>query len=145
MRCENYVDFALPIMEAMVGHGEITQVLLTQHQDFFWAIASPVTQFIYITLRHGHDRNFELTPLLEKLARELTVAPGCYGSSWGPSVQYDNICVGIVGWRSIGVCSYLIIILCGSSSIKDWDASVIPTIGRIRDIGSIYTRFARLQ
>lgn len=116
MACENYVDFALPIMEAMVGHGEITQVLLNQHQDFFWAIASPVTQFIYITLRPRRDRSSELMPLLEELARELTLISGCYGSSWGPSVHHDNICVGIVGWRSVAVCFYLIIILYGSSS-----------------------------
>ena len=116
MTCESYVDFALSIMEAMVGHGEITQVLLKQHQDFFWAIASPVTQFIYITLYPRHDRNSELTPLLERLARELTSVPGCYGSSWGPSLQHDNVCVGIVGWRSAAVCFYLIIILYDSSS-----------------------------
>jgi len=116
MTCESYVDFALPIMEAMAGHGEITQVLLNQHQDFFWAIASPVTQFIYITLHPQYDRNSELIPLLEQLARELTSVPGCYGSSWGPSLQHDNTCVGIVGWKSAAVCFYPIVILYGSSS-----------------------------
>lgn len=116
MRCEKYVDFALPIMEAMVGHGEITQALLTQHQDFFWAIASPVTQFIYITLHPRHDRHSELTPLLEELTREMALVPGCYGGSWGPSIQHDNLCVGVVGWRSIAVCFCLKIILHGSSS-----------------------------
>jgi len=115
MGFESYTDFALPVMEAMVGPGEITQVLLSQHRDFFRAIASPVTQFINITLRPRHDRNYELTPLVEKLTHELTLVPGCHGSSWGPSVQHDDVYVGIVGWRSLAVCFYIINILRASS------------------------------
>lgn len=103
MEHESYVDFALPVMEAMVGSGEITQVLLSQHTDFLKAVASPVTQFIYITLRPRHDRTYELAPLIENLANELTLVPGCHGSSWGPSVEHDDMYVGVVGWRCISV------------------------------------------
>lgn len=102
MEHEAYVDFALPVMEAMVGSGEITQVLL-QQSNFFRAVSAPVTQFIYITLRPRHDRNYELAPLVEKLISESTAIPGHYGSSWGPSVQHDNMYVGVVGWGSISV------------------------------------------
>jgi hypothetical protein len=104
MEHESYVDFALPVMEAMVGSGEITQVLFSKQSEFQKAVASPITQFIYITLRPRHDRNYELAPLVEKLASELTLVPGCHGSSWGPSVEYDDMYVGVVGWRSISVC-----------------------------------------
>jgi hypothetical protein len=107
MEHESYVDFALPVMEAMIGPGEITQVLPSQHTGFLKALASPVTQFIYVTLRPRHDRSYELAPLVEKLASELTLVPGCHGSSWGPSVEHDDMYVGVVGWRCISVCFLL--------------------------------------
>ncbi|KAL9711187.1 hypothetical protein Ac2012v2_005727 [Leucoagaricus gongylophorus] len=133
MGFESYTDFALPVMEAMVGPGEITQVLLSQHRDFFRAIASPVTQFINITLRPRHDRNYELTPLVEKLAHELTLVPGCHGSSWGPSVQHDDVYVGIVGWRSLADRDHAV------------KGSLASTITLIREIGNIQMKYARLQ
>lgn len=103
MEHESYVDFALPVMEAMIGSGEITQVLLSQQSAFIKAISSPITQFIYITLRPRHDRDYELEPLVERLASELALVPGCYASSWGPSVEHDDMYVGVVGWRCISV------------------------------------------
>ncbi|KXN88084.1 hypothetical protein AN958_07543 [Leucoagaricus sp. SymC.cos] len=133
MEHESYVDFALPVMEAMVGSGEITQVLLSDETDFLQAIASPVTQFIYITLRPRHDRSYELAPLVEKLKSEMAQVPGCHGSSWGPSVEHDDMYVGVAGWRCISD---------RDRAVKD---SLAPTIAQIREIGSIELKYARLQ
>ncbi|KAF5360506.1 hypothetical protein D9756_004888 [Leucocoprinus leucothites] len=133
MEHESYVDFALPVMEAMVGPGEITQVLLSQHNEFLKAVASPVTQFIYVTIRPRHDRNYELAPLVEKLANELALVPGCNGSSWGPSVEHDDMYVGVVGWR------------CISDRDRAVKGSLAPTIALIREISKIKLKYARLQ
>jgi hypothetical protein len=103
MAHETYVDFALPVMEAMIGSGDMTQILLFHHHAFLEAISSPITQFVYITLRPHHDRDYELEPLIEKLQSQLALESGCYASSWGPSVEHDDMYVGLIGWRSRSV------------------------------------------
>jgi hypothetical protein len=103
MADEAYVDFALPVMEAMIGSGDMTQVLLFQHHAFLKAISSPITQFVYITLRPHHDRDYELEPLIKKLQSQLALESECYASSWGPSVEHDDMYVGLIGWKSESV------------------------------------------
>ncbi|KAF8158091.1 hypothetical protein B0H34DRAFT_674573 [Crassisporium funariophilum] len=100
MEHEAYVDSVSHVMEAMVGQGEITQVLLDDVSAFTKAVSSPVTQFIYITVRPLHDRSYELVPMIERLKKELRVVPGCQASCWGPCVEQDTIQLGIVGWKS---------------------------------------------
>ncbi len=100
---ESYIDFALPVMEAMSGPGEITQVLSSEPPEFLEAVSSPITQFIYVTLRPRHDRGYELAPLVEELVSGLKTVPGCYGTSWAPSVEHDDMYIGVVGWRCISV------------------------------------------
>lgn len=103
MAHETYVDFALPVMEAMIGSGEMTQILLFHHHAFLKAISSPITQFVYIALRPHHNRDYELEPLIQKLQSQLSLQSGCYSSSWGPSVEHDDMYVGLIGWRSRSV------------------------------------------
>ena len=100
----SYVDFIIPVMDSMVGTGEITQLLLQDGQELVKALTAPVTAFIYITLRPLHDRAYELEPLVRKMRNELKTIPGCYGACWGPSVERKNTEVGVVGWRSMTVC-----------------------------------------
>lgn len=103
MEHETYTDFALTVMEAMAGPGEITQVVFSEPSEFLEAASSPITQFIYVTLRPRHDRGYELAPLVEELANGLKQVPGCYGTSWAPSDEHDNMYIGVTGWRSISV------------------------------------------
>lgn len=103
MEEEIYAEAMLPVMEAMVGAGHMTQALLHHRHDLMRALSSPVTQFIYITVRPRHDRGYELAPLIEKVRKELKTVPGCFGSSWGPSVENDDVQVGVIGWRCIQV------------------------------------------
>ena len=101
-----YVDAVSNIMEAMIGAGEITQILLNSPSDFELALTSPITQFIYITVRPLHDRGYELLPLLGRLKEQLKMVPGCLASCWGPSVEQDTVQVGLVGWNSLYVCDF---------------------------------------
>ncbi|KAF9444335.1 hypothetical protein P691DRAFT_807529 [Macrolepiota fuliginosa MF-IS2] len=133
MEHEAYIDFALPVMEAMVGFGDITQVLLSQRTQFHKAISSPITQFVYITLRPRHDRTYELTPLVENLTAELMEVPGCYGSSWGPSVEHDNVYVGVVGWRSL------------SDRDCGMNGAVSLTIAQIQEVGTVELKYTQLR
>ena len=103
MEEEIYAEAMLPVMEAMVGAGHMTQALLHHRHGLMRALSSPVTQFIYITVRPRHDRGYELVPLIEKVREELKRVPGCFGSSWGPSVEKDDVQVGVIGWRCIQV------------------------------------------
>lgn len=100
----SYVDFIIPVMDSMVGTGEITQLLLQDSEELVKALKAPLTAFIYITLRPLHDRAYELEPLVQKIRTELKTIPGCHGSCWGPSVERKNTEVGVVGWRSMTVC-----------------------------------------
>ena len=102
-----YVDAVSNIMEAMIGAGEITQILLNSPSDFELALTSPITQFIYITVRPLHDRRYELVPLLGRLKQQLKMVPGCLASCWGPSIEQDTVQVGLVGWNSLHVCVFL--------------------------------------
>ncbi|KAF5338962.1 hypothetical protein D9611_008822 [Ephemerocybe angulata] len=99
----SYVDFIMPVMDSMVGTGVITQVLLDDTDELQKALTAPITAFIYITMRPLHDRAYEMYPLVEKYRQVLRTIPGCYGSSWGPSIERKNTEVGIVGWRSLEV------------------------------------------
>ena len=101
-----YVDAVSNIMEAMIGAGEITQILLNSPSDFELALTSPITQFIYITVRPLHDRRYELVPLLGRLKQQLRMVPGCLASCWGPSIEQDTVQVGLVGWNSLRVCDF---------------------------------------
>lgn len=103
MSDESYVDFIMPVMDSMVGGGEITQVLLRDCLELEKALRAPVTAFIYITMRPLHDRAYELDPLVQRLQNELSTIPGCHGSSWGPSLADNNITIGVIGWRSVTV------------------------------------------
>ena len=101
-----YVDAVSNIMEAMIGQGEITQVLLNSPSDFELAVTSPITQFIYITVRPLHDRHYELVPLLRRLKEQLKTIPGCVASCWGPCIEQDTVQVGLVGWNSLRVSGF---------------------------------------
>ena len=100
---ESYVDFMMPVMDSMVGTGEITQILLDDIHELKRALAAPLTAFIYITMKPYHDRAYELQPVVEQYVRILKSTPGCYGCSWGPSIERKNTEVGVVGWRSLKV------------------------------------------
>jgi hypothetical protein len=98
-----YVDVVSNIVEAMIGAGEITQILLNSPSDLELALASPITQFIYITVRPLHDRHYELLPLITRLKEQLKMVPGCLASCWGPCIEQDTVQVGLVGWNSLHV------------------------------------------
>ncbi|KAJ3514134.1 hypothetical protein NLJ89_g2545 [Agrocybe chaxingu] len=133
MEHEAYIDVALPVMEAMVGAGDITQVLLNNLSDFERALSAPVTQFIQITMRPWHDKSYELLPLIEQLKKDLKTIPGCFVSCWGPSVEKDTVHVGIVGWNSI----------------DDRDAAVdgplYNIIRQVRELSKVELRYARFN
>ncbi|KAF8885691.1 hypothetical protein CPB84DRAFT_1788164 [Gymnopilus junonius] len=101
MKHEAYTDLVLPMLEAMDGSTQPAQVLINSLTDFEQALSSPITQFIYITLRPLHDRGFELAPLIEKLKKEMRCLSGCLSSCWGPSVEKDTLEIGIIGWKSV--------------------------------------------
>jgi len=130
MEHESYVDVALPVMEAMVGHGDVTQVLYNSLEAFERCLNAPITQFIYITVRPNHDRGYELVPLLEKLKRELKTIHGCLAACWGPSMENDSVQVGVVGWRSIQVRFDL----CAVASLSRIPSRII--YGWVSDIGA---------
>jgi len=106
-----YVDAVSHIMEAMVGAGEITQILINSPSDFGLAVTSPITQFIYITVRPLHDRRYELVPLLGRLKEQLKMVPGCVASCWGPCIEQDTVQVGLVGWNSLHVSRFQLCIV----------------------------------
>ncbi|KAF7768063.1 hypothetical protein Agabi119p4_7306 [Agaricus bisporus var. burnettii] len=133
MAHETYVDFALPVMEAMIGSGEMTQILLFHHHAFLKAISSPITQFVYIALRPHHNRDYELEPLIQKLQSQLSLQSGCYSSSWGPSVEHDDMYVGLIGWRS------------RSDHDCAVNGEIAATVSHIRELGSVEVKFTRLQ
>ena len=112
-----YVDAVSNIMEAMIGAGEITQILLNSPSDFELALTSPITQFIYITVRPLHDRRYELVPLLGRLKQQLKMVPGCLASCWGPSIEQDTVQVGLVGWNTLHVCDFLF--LCSNLELNE--------------------------
>ncbi|PPQ82173.1 hypothetical protein CVT26_008803 [Gymnopilus dilepis] len=103
MEHEAYVDLILPMLEAMDGSTQPSQILISSMSDFELALSAPLTQFIYITLRPWHDRGFELVPLVEKLKREMRGLQGCLSCCWGPSVEKDSLEIGVIGWRSVQV------------------------------------------
>ncbi|TEB39783.1 hypothetical protein FA13DRAFT_1751049 [Coprinellus micaceus] len=101
MQDESYIDFIMPVMDSMVGPGDIQQMRLRDFQELEIALTAPVTAFIYITVRPLHDRGYELEPLVNMIRSELKTVPGYLGSSWGPSIADSNVEIGIVGWRSL--------------------------------------------
>ncbi|KIK07940.1 hypothetical protein K443DRAFT_86101 [Laccaria amethystina LaAM-08-1] len=130
---EIYAEAMLPVMEAMVGAGHMTQALLHHRHDLMRALSSPVTQFIYITVRPRHDRGYELVPLIEKVRKELKTVPGCFGSSWGPSVEQDDVQVGVIGWRCIQDCS---------NAVK---GQISSTVKLIHELGHVELKWATLN
>jgi len=127
-----YVDAVSNIMEAMIGTGEITQILLNSPSDFELALTSPITQFIYITVRPLHDRGYELVPLLGRLKEQLKMVPGCLASCWGPSIEQDTVQVGLVGWNSL----------------HDHDVAIRGRLSEIihliRELSDVQLRYAKL-
>ncbi len=105
MQHEAYPDVGLSLMEAMVGTNRINQVFIEDtSQSLEKALSAPLTQFIYVTMRPLHDREYELVPLIKRLQAEVWKIPGCISSCWGPSVEKDKLQIGIVGWTSLEVC-----------------------------------------
>jgi len=127
-----YADAVSNIMEAMIGAGEITQILLNSPSDLELALTSPITQFIYITVRPLHDRRYELLPLIGRLKEQLKMVPGCLASCWGPCIEEDTVHVGIVGW----------------SSLHERDVAVRGRLSEIihliRELSDVQLRYARL-
>ncbi|KAJ3503136.1 hypothetical protein NMY22_g18356 [Coprinellus aureogranulatus] len=133
MSDESYVDFIMPVMDSMVGAGEITQVLLRDCFELEKALRAPVTAFIYITMRPRHDRAYEMDPLVRKLQSELSTIPGCYGSSWGPSLADSNIEIGVVGWRSVTD---------RNNAVR---GRLLPLVSRVRELSKVEIRYAKLS
>ena len=145
-----YVDAVSNIMEAMIGAGEITQILLNSPSDFELALRSPVTQFIYITVRPLHDSYYELLPLLRRLKEQLEMVPGCLASCWGPSIEQDTVQVGLVGWNSLHVCDFLF--LCSDEKLyftQDHDIAIRGRLSEIihliRELSDVQLRYAKLS
>ncbi|KAG2009904.1 hypothetical protein CC2G_012778 [Coprinopsis cinerea AmutBmut pab1-1] len=132
MEEESYMDFILPVTDSMVGAGRITQLSL-DHGDLQRALNAPVTQFIYITVRPLHDREYELQPLISLLQTELKIVPGCMSSCWGSSIEDDHLEIGVVGWRSMAD---------RNAAVK---GRLSSTIRRIRELCTVEIRYAKLR
>ena len=152
MQDESYIDFIMPVMDSMVGPGDIKQMRLRDFQELEIALTAPVTAFIYITVRPLHDRGYELEPLVNMIGSELKTVPGYLGSSWGPSIADSNVEIGIVGWRSLRVCgslfSYCAIFLTRvlQDRLNATRGRLSPLYTRIRELSSkLEIRYATLS
>ncbi|TFK28052.1 hypothetical protein FA15DRAFT_665828 [Coprinopsis marcescibilis] len=135
MQEESYIDFILPVMDAMVGTGKITQVSFNNLLDFQRALSSPLTQFIYVTVRPLHDREYELEPLVKMIRNELRSIPGCLASSWGSSVEDDHLELGVVGWRS----------LADRDNAVQGRTRLASLIHRVNELSNVELRYAKLR
>ncbi|RXW24426.1 hypothetical protein EST38_g1421 [Candolleomyces aberdarensis] len=104
----SYVDFIIPVMDSMVGTGEITQLLLQDDQELVKALKAPLTAFIYITLRPLHDRAYELEPLayidnpdiLKPTLHWIAKAPGFIKQWTGLRVEDGKTVYHVIEWET---------------------------------------------
>jgi len=99
----SYIDFIMPVMDSMVGTGEITQMFSEQREQLKKALSAPITAFVVMTVRRHHDRGYELEPVVKEYCEAFPKIPGCVGAVWGPCIERKDVEVGIIGWRSLAV------------------------------------------
>ena len=139
------------LVDAMDGTGQIMHVRFADADAFFEAASAPITEFLYITLkqRHGHTRGDSLPSLVEEMKAELQQTNSCYASSWGPSVEMEDIYVGVIGWESEDVSRELLYstqrLMLAQDYRREYHGSLGAIFSRIREIGTVDRRHARLS
>ncbi|KAF8919002.1 hypothetical protein CPB85DRAFT_1279780 [Mucidula mucida] len=100
---EEYGDLVIPYMDAMLSSTMIMQVSFQDAQGFFDCVESQYTEFVYITIRRGHDIDYHLRPLVLVLKQELEKFDSHMASCWGRSVDCADVVVGLIGWEDVHV------------------------------------------
>lgn len=98
----------------------------------------------------------DLVALIRPLEQEINIAKGAHDSSWGPSVQKDDLYVGTIGWDDVDVsvhshnrrCQLMLIISPGMKA--HWTAVAEGTpchkiITEIREIADISLKHVALR
>ncbi|KAF9019021.1 hypothetical protein BDZ89DRAFT_329066 [Hymenopellis radicata] len=125
---EEYGDLVIPYMDAMLLSTMIMQVSFQDAQGFFDCVEAPFTEFVYITIRRGHDIDYHLRPLVLVLKQELEKVDAHVASCWGRSVDCADVVVGLIGWEDVH----------GSAHMS-------KLLSRIAEFSSIERKLARLK